>query len=201
MGDFVGHWKLNFVHFLGSCARSTRTSPSNKIGFDTAIVAHKLYRERKRFKVDDLMQFVGIWRVEKVFRPYLEVLLWLNVIRINRLKNVPQDFGKVIKAIAVFLGPVAKTPAAEKLLEATWKAPGRRWYLNIIKSMKSMDIKICLLWVVSFSPSQNTFDKTYYLVGVCAPCLPSKFSESRCPRKIVKGAMSCSTLPLSNASI
>ena len=47
----------------------------NKIGLDTTIEALKLYRERKRFKVDDLMQFARICRVEKVIRPYLEALL------------------------------------------------------------------------------------------------------------------------------
>lgn len=47
----------------------------NKIGLDTAIEALKLYRERKRFKVDDLMRFARLCRVEKVMRPYLEALL------------------------------------------------------------------------------------------------------------------------------
>lgn len=47
----------------------------NKIGLDTAIEALKFYRERKRFKVDDLMQFARVCRVEKVMRPYLEALL------------------------------------------------------------------------------------------------------------------------------
>ena len=47
----------------------------NKIGLDTAIEALKLYRERKRFKVDDLIRFAQVCRVEKVMRPYLEVLL------------------------------------------------------------------------------------------------------------------------------
>lgn len=47
----------------------------NKIGLDTAIEALKLYRERKRFMVDDLVRFAGICRVEKVMRPYLEALL------------------------------------------------------------------------------------------------------------------------------
>ncbi len=47
----------------------------NKIGLDTAIEALKLYRERKRFKVDDLMRFARVCRVEKVMRPYLEALL------------------------------------------------------------------------------------------------------------------------------
>lgn len=47
----------------------------NKIGLDTAIEALKLYRERKSFKVDDLMRFARVCRVEKVIRPYLEALL------------------------------------------------------------------------------------------------------------------------------
>lgn len=47
----------------------------NKIGLDTAIEALKLYRERKGFKVDDLMRFARACRVEKVMRPYLEALL------------------------------------------------------------------------------------------------------------------------------
>ena len=47
----------------------------NKIGLDTAIEALKLYREKKRFKSNDLMQFARVCRVEKVIRPYLEALL------------------------------------------------------------------------------------------------------------------------------
>jgi len=47
----------------------------NKIGLDTAIEALKLYRERKRFKGDDLVKFSKVCRVEKVMRPYLEALL------------------------------------------------------------------------------------------------------------------------------
>lgn len=47
----------------------------NKIGLDTAIEALKLYRERKPVRVDDLMRFAGVCRVEKVIRPYLEALL------------------------------------------------------------------------------------------------------------------------------
>jgi len=47
----------------------------NKIGLDTAIEALKLYREKKRFKTGDLMQFARVCRVGKVMRPYLEVLL------------------------------------------------------------------------------------------------------------------------------
>lgn len=47
----------------------------NKIGLDTAIEALKRYREKKRFKVDDLMKFAQVCRIEKVMRPYLEALL------------------------------------------------------------------------------------------------------------------------------
>ena len=47
----------------------------NKIGLDTAIEALKLYREKKRFKPQNLMQIARVCRVEKVMRPYLEALL------------------------------------------------------------------------------------------------------------------------------
>jgi predicted transcriptional regulator of viral defense system len=47
----------------------------NKIGLDTAIEALKLYREKRRFKAEDLMQIARVCRVEKVIRPYLEALL------------------------------------------------------------------------------------------------------------------------------
>ena len=53
-----------------------------------------------------------------------KVAQWRGFIRKNRLTNVPQDFGKVIKAIVVFLEPVAKTLAEKKPFEATWIAPG-----------------------------------------------------------------------------
>lgn len=46
----------------------------NKLGLDTAIEALRFYRERKRFKVDDLIRFAGVCRVENVMRPYLEAL-------------------------------------------------------------------------------------------------------------------------------
>src|SRR3972149_6399629 len=42
----------------------------NKIGLDTAIEALKVYREKKRFKAEDLMQFARVCRVEKEIRPY-----------------------------------------------------------------------------------------------------------------------------------
>jgi predicted transcriptional regulator of viral defense system len=47
----------------------------NKIGLDTAIEALKLYREKKRFKADDVMKFARACRIEKIIRPYLEALL------------------------------------------------------------------------------------------------------------------------------
>lgn len=47
----------------------------NKIGLDTAIEAVKLYRERKRVRVDDLMHYASICRVDKVMRPYLEAIV------------------------------------------------------------------------------------------------------------------------------
>ena len=49
------------------------------------------------------------------------------------LTNIPKDFGEVIKAIAVFLGPVTKTPAVEKPLRATWKTPRPWLYVNVME--------------------------------------------------------------------
>ena len=47
----------------------------NKIGLDVALEALKIYRQRKRFRTDDLMYFARICRVEKIMRPYLEATL------------------------------------------------------------------------------------------------------------------------------
>lgn len=47
----------------------------NKIGLDTAIEALRLYRERRKPRVDDLLHFATICRVEKIMRPYLEAIL------------------------------------------------------------------------------------------------------------------------------
>ncbi len=47
----------------------------NKIGLDVVLGALKFYRQRKRFRADDLVHFARICRVEKVMRPYLEATL------------------------------------------------------------------------------------------------------------------------------
>ena len=47
----------------------------NKIGLDVALEALKLYRERKKVRVDKLLEYARICRVEKVMRPYLEAIL------------------------------------------------------------------------------------------------------------------------------
>jgi predicted transcriptional regulator of viral defense system len=47
----------------------------NKIGLDVALEALKLYRERTGFKIDDLIHFARVCRVEKVMRPYLEAII------------------------------------------------------------------------------------------------------------------------------
>lgn len=46
-----------------------------KIGLDTAVEAVRYYRERQRIRVDQLMRYASICRVEKIIRPYLEALL------------------------------------------------------------------------------------------------------------------------------
>jgi hypothetical protein len=47
----------------------------NKIGLDTAVEALKLYRRGKTFSAERLLQYARVCRVEKVIRPYLEMVL------------------------------------------------------------------------------------------------------------------------------
>ncbi len=47
----------------------------NKIGMDIALEALKLYRKRKDFNIQKLIQFGKICRVEKVMMPYIEAML------------------------------------------------------------------------------------------------------------------------------
>lgn len=46
-----------------------------KIGIDIAVEAMRLYLEIKPLKVDELLRFARVCRVEKVMRPYLEALV------------------------------------------------------------------------------------------------------------------------------
>ena len=46
-----------------------------KIGLDAAVEALRLYRARGRVKIDDIMRFARICRVEEVIKPYLEAVL------------------------------------------------------------------------------------------------------------------------------
>ena len=47
----------------------------NKIGMDVVLEALKLYRERKKIRLDELMRYARICRVEKVMKPYLEATI------------------------------------------------------------------------------------------------------------------------------
>jgi len=47
----------------------------NKIGLDVPVEALKLYRERRSLKVDDIMHYSRVCRMEKIIRPYLEATL------------------------------------------------------------------------------------------------------------------------------
>lgn len=46
-----------------------------RLGQDVALESLRLYREDRRFSVDDLMHYARICRVDSVIRPYLEALL------------------------------------------------------------------------------------------------------------------------------
>lgn len=47
----------------------------NRVGLDVALEALKLWRERKGSKIDDLMNYAKICRVEKIMKPYIEAIL------------------------------------------------------------------------------------------------------------------------------
>ena len=47
----------------------------NKIGLDIVLEALKLYRSKGQFNTEKLLKYAKICRVEKVMRPYLEVML------------------------------------------------------------------------------------------------------------------------------
>jgi predicted transcriptional regulator of viral defense system len=47
----------------------------NKIGMDVVLEALKFYRERKKIRLDELMRYARICRVEKVMKPYLEATI------------------------------------------------------------------------------------------------------------------------------
>jgi len=46
-----------------------------KLGLDVALEALRLFRQRRGFEVDKLLQYARVCRVEKVMRPYIEALL------------------------------------------------------------------------------------------------------------------------------
>jgi len=47
----------------------------NKIGLDVAIEALRLYKERKRLRLNDIDRYARLCRVQNVIRPYLEALV------------------------------------------------------------------------------------------------------------------------------
>lgn len=47
----------------------------NKIGMDVVVEALKLYKSRKTFRLDELLKYAKICRVENIMRPYLEMTL------------------------------------------------------------------------------------------------------------------------------
>ncbi len=53
-----------------------------------------------------------------------KVKQWQGFLRKSRLTDVPEDFGKIIKDIATFLGPIAESLAAGHAFKGIWKTPG-----------------------------------------------------------------------------
>lgn len=46
----------------------------NKIGLDVALEALKLYKERNKMNINELLKYAKICRVEKIITPYLEII-------------------------------------------------------------------------------------------------------------------------------
>ena len=46
----------------------------NKIGMDVVLEALKLYKERRKFDLGELLKYARICRIEKVMKPYLEAM-------------------------------------------------------------------------------------------------------------------------------
>jgi predicted transcriptional regulator of viral defense system len=47
----------------------------NKIGMDIVLEAIKLYRSQKKIKLNDIIKYAKICRVEKIIMPYLEIIV------------------------------------------------------------------------------------------------------------------------------
>ncbi len=47
----------------------------NKIGLEVALEALKLFRGRRRMKVDLLLKYAALCRIERIMRPYIEAIL------------------------------------------------------------------------------------------------------------------------------
>ncbi len=47
----------------------------NKLGTDVVLEALRFYKARKPFRVDDLLKYARICRMERIMRPYLETLI------------------------------------------------------------------------------------------------------------------------------
>jgi hypothetical protein len=47
----------------------------NKLGLDVVLEALKLYKERGRFNIEELLRYGGICRAAKIMKPYLEAMV------------------------------------------------------------------------------------------------------------------------------
>ncbi len=47
----------------------------NKLGMDVVLEALKLYHSQQKYKLDILLEYARICRVERVMKPYLEAML------------------------------------------------------------------------------------------------------------------------------
>ncbi len=74
----IGNHEIDHVKVRIYCPEKTLADCfkfRNKIGLDIAIEALRLYRQHREVRVNNLMGYAKICRVEKVMRPYLEAIL------------------------------------------------------------------------------------------------------------------------------
>jgi predicted transcriptional regulator of viral defense system len=76
--DGVETHKLDGVAVRVYCAEKTLADIfkfRTRVGMDTVVESLRLYAERRRPKVEEILKFARVCRVERVIRPYLEAIL------------------------------------------------------------------------------------------------------------------------------
>jgi predicted transcriptional regulator of viral defense system len=74
----IEHHKIDGIPLKVYCPEKTIADCfrfRNRIGLNVALEALRFYRQRRRFKADELIRYAKICRVENIIRPYIEAVL------------------------------------------------------------------------------------------------------------------------------